>query len=414
MKAIATLVLIWIICPSTGFLPEKYLAWTLNAVDLSLASTITHKDMSRAAILDVAADFLRDNPNPESKGSSSRISALSSLSEKSLITAYYGEKQRSRTKTFEKVIEVINDANADVDLDKGSGKDAAAHFDSEQFQTGQNRLVLKRQTIVTEILMSNFDVARKETGRLFHTLQDFYSHSNWIENGNRSPYPVLGKSNKRPGNIVGSAMQTCTNCEAPRSEYTITNIFNAIRYVFRPYPCQDNIVSHLRRSGMLTSGYHDGQRDINGQKINKPRGKCSHGGFLDATRKTYAQGGINKDSPFEVWSPHYYLYDEAARVAQQATVDILQEIRNDVNDDRLFGMYLGLNVVQDISIAYVIDTTGSMSEELLEIQATLPSIKTTLQQHVNSFSGNMQVRYILVPFNDPGTIRLLEVIRIRV
>ena len=44
-----------------------------------------------------------------------------------------------------------------------------------------------------------------------------------------------------------------------------------------------------------------------------------------------------------------------------------------------------------------------MEEELPEIQATIPEIRASLQQYVDSFSGSIQVRYILVPFNDPGT-----------
>ncbi len=380
MKIIFVTVLVsfWAISPSTGFIPKKYFAWTFD-YELPL-DLITHTDMSRAAILEVAADVLRDNPNPESEGSTSRISALSSLNEKNLITAYYGERQPSILSTFRGVIRTINDANADVDLG-GEEKVAAAHFDSEQFQAGQNRLVEKRQNIGEKILSSDFDLARAETGRLFHTLQDFYSHSNWIENGNRVPYSVLGKIDERPGIVAGPTTQTCRDCT--RAAFTIA------------YRCENNIVTNL-----LTSGYHGKQRDSDGQEIIKPHGKCSHGGFLDTTSDADATGGINKDSPFRVWSPHLDLYNEAARVAQQATADMLQEIRSDVNNDQLFSMYLGIDIAaQSISIAYVIDTSESMDDELPEIQATIPRIRADLNRF--SANGNMNVRYILVPFNDP-------------
>ena len=33
-----------------------------------------------------------------------------------------------------------------------------------------------------------------------------------------------------------------------------------------------------------------------------------------------------------LWSQHHYLFDEAMAVAQQATIDILQVMREDVND----------------------------------------------------------------------------------
>lgn len=351
--------------------------------------------MSRSAVLNVAAEVLRDNPNLENEGSSSRISALSSLSEESLITAYYGSRQRSRTSTFREAIEEIARANANVDIGREKN-DAASHFDSEQFQAGQNRLVEIRQNIVTQIMSSNFELARTETGRLLHTLQDFYSHSNWIENDNISPYQVLGQPNERPRNIAGKTTQTCRDCDEDKTTFSIS-ILNTVWMTFRPYTCEGNI-----RTSLLTSGYHGGQRNTEGRTLAKPSGKCSHGGFWDSTSSMHANGGINKDSPFKVWSPHYYLYEKAARVAQQATVELLQGIRSDVNNDQLFSQYLGLEVAQDISIAYVIDTTGSMGEELPEIQATIPTIRRDLQDYVNSFSGSMQVRFILVPFNDPG------------
>ena len=395
---ISSVVLIWVVSPSAGFIPTKFLAWTVKGLDLSLDSALTHKDISRAAILNIAADLLRDNPNPDNPESTSRIATLSDpLSEESLITAYYGERQRSLTRAFQNAIKVIGDANAGVDLGEEK-KNAAAHFDSEEFQAGQNRLVELRQSIVTQIQMENYDLARRETGRLFHTLQDFYSHSNWIENGNRLPYHVLGSNNERPSNIADRSTQTCRDCEENGSTLSLRLFGNDVGRIFRPYICSDNIASTL-----LTSGYHSSQIDVNGREIEKPAGKCSHGGFRDATSDMSSTGGINKDSPFEVWSPHYYLHQEAARVAQQATVDMLQEIRGDVNNDSAFSVYLGLNVPQAISIAYVIDTTGSMSEELPEIRATIQTIRENLKQYMESFSGPIRVRYILVPFNDPGT-----------
>lgn len=389
---------------AAGFVPNRYLAWTLNALSFSFDSTITHRDMTRSAILEVAADVLRDNPNPASVGSSQRISALSQPDEEGLVTAYYGEIQRGVTRNFENVIEAIQDANSDVDLGAES-RLAEAHFDSETFQAGHNRLVELRQIIVSQIMMENFATARREAGRMLHTLQDFYSHSNWIENGHRSPYSVLGRPDERgPSNIASPRRQTCDDCQE-RGTVIVGQILSFLssehQSARKYYACQDNII--LQR-GILTSGYHGGQRDNSGQIIDKPRGKCSHGGFLDATSDSFAKGGINKDSPFEKWSPHYYYYDEAVLVAQQATVDILQEIRRDVDDDLLFGEFLGLTLNEAASIAYVIDTTGSMDDELPEIQATIPQIRASLQQYVDSFSGNIQVRYILVPFNDPGAV----------
>lgn len=96
--------------------------------------------------------------------------------------------------------------------------------------------------------------------------------------------------------------------------------------------------------GVLTSGYYTGSHYFNRQIIVKPRGKCSHGGFLDSTSDLSASGGINKDSPNEKWSPHYYHHSMAAQMAVEATIDILQEMRKDVNNDTLFAELLGFSV----------------------------------------------------------------------
>ena len=164
------------------------------------------------------------------------------------------------------------------------------------------------------------------------------------------------------------------------------------------YRCDNNIRREILSNRLLTSGYY---------VINKPSGKCSHGGFLDPSS---ARGGINKDSPYPDWSPHHTQHFDAARVAEQATVTMLNQIRSDVDNDELFAAFLGIFIstpmpqlqIVAASIAYVIDTSGSMTEELPEIQATIPAIRESLQQYRESLGDNAEVNYILVPYNDPG------------
>lgn len=59
-------------------------------------------------------------------------------------------------------------------------------------------------------------------------------------------------------------------------------------------------------------------------------GKCSHGGVLDSSRSLGAKGGINKDSTSPLFSPHHYLHKEAARVATDATLTVLRDLRDTV------------------------------------------------------------------------------------
>ena len=395
------LLLTWSICPSIAFVPTRFFALLLNGTRFSFNSTITHQDMSRSAILEVAAEVLMNITHGGNH---------SSLSEESLITSYYGERKRSQENALKEAIRAITNANAEVDLGREQ-EIAAAHFDSEQFVAGQNRILELVRLIVAEIMASNFKMARMETGRMFHTLQDFYSHSNWIENGNRETYQVLGRENERPTNIAPPDMESCTDCT--ENGFNIVGVNKVDTLTRTQYNCQGNIKSQLRQSNVLTSGYHANRRDNRGEEIIKPRGKCSHGGLRDPTSDMPATGGINKDSPFNAWSPHYYLHDEAASVAQEATADMLRVIRRAVNDDLLFSMYLGLAVPQTISIAYVIDTTPSITFRLgrdrvlpPEILGTLTSFRANLEEYERIYTGRIHIRYILVPFKEPGTIIL--------
>ena len=249
-------------------------------------------------------------------------------------------------------------------MDTGPESDyAAAHFDSEQFQSGQNRLTELRALVGDNIVNRNYVRARSETGRLLHTLQDFYSHSNWIEMGNMEPYSVLGQPGQRPSNIASPQTQTCTDC-TENGRITLPLIYKLIfgQQAKFYYHCENNIRSEILSNRLLTTGYYSNQVDTENRVMNKPSGKCSHGGYLDPSSDDPARGGINKESPFPEMSPHHLQHFDAAQVAEQATVTMLNQIRSDVDNDELFAAFLGIVIcapmpqlqVVAASIAYVI------------------------------------------------------------
>ena len=334
--AFATLLLAigWSISPTDGFIPNGFLQICAKGVSCfrnqmeTDEEMITHEDMTKKAILEVAAQVLQTNTNPRDGQSSQRLLALSNLDEASLITAYYGLSDERKQQMFKNAVEQMLKATAKVDYPwSGEDKLAAAHFDAEQFESGQNRLIALRQSVVTSIQARSYDAARRDMGRMLHTLQDFYSHSNWVENGNQAPNPVLGQPGKIIENVADREQQTCTDCEG--------------RFF---HDCYDNIVESLKDNGILTSGYVGGTKDENGERIKKFNGKCSHGGLqlTDSEQNLPARGGINKDSPYQMLSPHYYLHYKAVALALQATIDMLRDLRRDVNNDQLFGEYLGV------------------------------------------------------------------------
>lgn len=164
--------------------------------------------------------------------------------------------------------------------------------------------------------------------------------------------------------------------------------------------CLDNILSSVINMKYLTSGYFKGkssQLDEYSNQVLKPDGrqKCSHGGFLDNSRSISPIDGINKDTYLKFDSPHYYYHSKAAQLALRSSFDFLQRIREAVNDDSIFGRFLGR--YQGSSLTFVIDTTGSMGSY---IEGAKDSSMTLIDKWIAD--GHAASDFILVPFNDPN------------
>ncbi|TKB75113.1 MAG: hypothetical protein E8D45_08020, partial [Nitrospira sp.] len=63
------------------------------------------------------------------------------------------------------------------------GATEAAHFDAEKIQEGSNLVFNARTTIRRYLLEGNFAGARRVLGNALHSIQDFYTHTNWVELG---------------------------------------------------------------------------------------------------------------------------------------------------------------------------------------------------------------------------------------
>ena len=252
-------------------------------------------------------------------------------------------------------------------------------------------------------------------GRLLHTLQDFYSHSNWIEiadargDTNPSPNLALGERGMSVGNTADPTRSACSNCDRDGT-VLVAKLFGLLPFIGSDtlYDCRDNIDGTFIEDGILTTGYADGGRDSQNRRIRKPTGKCSHGGIIDGTQDSPATGGINKDSTHAEIASHYYFHNRAATTAQEHSRLMFSLIREDVNDDELFGEFLGLelDVSRIVSIALVVDTT--INQEVNdEIVALVSEITVNVQQYMNTFENDLQVRYILVPVSNSGMIHIM-------
>src|SRR2546428_6449814 len=86
---------------------------------------------------------------------------------------------------------------------------AEHHFDAESFSAGQLLILSDSQNIISALNNNNAGGARTALGQALHTIQDFYSHSDWVELGNTTPNPNLGRTGKTITNVSPLTETTC-------------------------------------------------------------------------------------------------------------------------------------------------------------------------------------------------------------
>ncbi|KAG7224593.1 hypothetical protein INR49_011346 [Caranx melampygus] len=245
----------------------------------------------------------------------------------------------------------------------------------KKFVDGRKIITEGLQAVKASNKQENYEAAREKLGEILHPLQDFYSHSNWVEMGNNLPNPNLIRLDTSIGNIADISRATCRSCDGD--------------------DCRNNILEDIIEQRVLTSGYFG----VIPLVSTKPKGKCSHGGAIDQTSKIEPKGGINKDT-FD--ASHGHLHTEAANVAIAATSQLLEDVRGAAGDKPFLQM-MGIFKGSSEALCFVIDTTNSMSDDIAAVKNVTSSI-------INSKVGtdDEPSLYILVPFNDPDVGPLIK------
>ncbi|TWW75015.1 von Willebrand factor A domain-containing protein 7 [Takifugu flavidus] len=270
------------------------------------------------------------------------------------------------TKSFRKAITLIMLNNVKIDL--RFAFNGSYHFDEEMFAQGRKIITDGIMAVKASNKEGNYEAAREKLGAIFHPLQDFYSHSNWVELGKKSPNANLLRTDTSIGNIAAKSRATCRNCDGD--------------------DCSRNILEDILKENVLTSGYFGVVPLVS----TKPKGKCSHGGAVDQTSLIEPKGGINKDT---LESNHGFLHNDAANLAIAATSELLEDIRMAAGD-RPFLEMLGISKRSSRALGFLIDTTKSMSDD---IEAVRNATNAIVDSEVGT--ENEPSVYILVPFNDP-------------
>ncbi|XP_050733109.1 von Willebrand factor A domain-containing protein 7-like isoform X1 [Eriocheir sinensis] len=289
---------------------------------------------------------------------------------------YYGPAYSP--KPFLDAVSKLVDAVAEADTGV-LGADPRYHFGNERFSQSQMLLAGRWRRLVAAGQAGDYEAARTLLGLSLAAIQDFYSHTNWVELGNKDFNRDVGITGKGFRNVADPRESTCDDCpEAAGGAGS----------------CRDNILEVITAQDKLTSGYTDDVW-VDGARVGKPKGvdKCSHGGPKDRSRGDGARGGINKDLPTACFSPHSNLHQEAAEQAVEATEYYLTLLRLSLGSP-VFARLLGLYPTP--ALVVVLDTTESMAQEL---QALTRTFARLAEQH-NSVDYPPS-EYLLVPFNDP-------------
>lgn len=327
------------------------------------ANTTTHRVITQRAMLRKTAEVCRDIATAAGRNFSLNIT--DSLSTAQVLTACSSSSSASIISyvIFQTSIATVYFSNAAVDVVYLLSE--RHHFDDETFQIGRDLITAGVSSVKESVKLENFLAGRVTLGLVCHTLQDFYSHSNWVELGNKAPYSVLIQPDRPLEKLAGPDTPTCRNCTDEK--------------------CDNNILPDVVQQQLLTSGYFSFLSSA------KPQGKCSHGGAFDRTSRNDPVGGINKD---DTGSSHGFLHQDAVSLSVNATVELLEDIRLSVGDENFLRL---MGVTSSSVLCFVIDTTGSMADDIAEAKRVSFEI-------IDSKRGTQQEpsAYILAPFNDPG------------
>ncbi|MBZ5556408.1 MAG: hypothetical protein LAO77_03930 [Acidobacteriia bacterium] len=253
-----------------------------------------------------------------------------------------------------RAIRQIRDATAGVDeifSSRGEFSVPQAHCDDELLPDCSRRIIDIKNAVINLIkdeATRNGEEARAQLGRALHTLQDFYAHSNWVNN----PGPNNGTFNGALGVSVLTRL-------SPTEPTCIDDFFDGT----------------LTGRGLtdITTGYFGG--------VEPPANKCAHGVLPGA--------GIHKDEPGRPF------FVPARARAVDGTRDFVNQILNAPgvagNDD-------AIRALMDIrgTLGFVIDDTGSMGSSIDGVKTAVGQIVTSVQD-----PKKRPDNYLLETFNDP-------------
>ena len=148
----------------------------------------THKDITESAIRAMAKLFMDEHPDD-----------------------YPDQDRTMASGDFKQAISHFRTGAAKPDVAAHLAKVPEVHFDDEEIVASNQRLIGERLRVITALNHGNMAGARDLSGQLLHTLQDFYSHTNWVENDG-GVHSALGDPGRTEelGTVATAEEDTCS------------------------------------------------------------------------------------------------------------------------------------------------------------------------------------------------------------
>lgn len=364
MNVIKTLLLFFYFKISWQFMPLRIENKILSALNIDnrldrVSLSLTHEEIIKKGLTKSVIKYLNDQILFHKKRNKFNLSPDSDLSIDEIFSKFYGRSfcliglNSLLQEDFERNVAL-------VDFDLRTKNLASAHFDSETLVESNQRVMFLKKRISALLNRKAYQTARELTGQVLHTIHDFYSHSNWVEMGNvNNINTLIGtkefviKQKLITPQDTNACSSNCKQVEVACDEFysffsaVFANNFKTplLNCPFTYYKCDKNVILVNK----LLTGYVDDSTLADGSLVVKPEKsmKCSHGGALDSSSFQSAEGGINKDSGFYMFSPHANLHLIAANLAINHTEYFFDQIREEIGDKE-FSKFLRLDPYSEL------------------------------------------------------------------
>ena len=170
-----------------------------------------HEEILRQGVFRSVVKYFYDQPNGSLLVNMSKIDQ-EYLDITNLYSDFYNSSFCSLSLPIEKLVAYEFQPNVgNVDFESLTKDMPYAHFDAETFTQSNQRVIYYLANISQALAIKDYFTARSLSGRILHTIQDFYSHSNWVEMGMTTINTKIGYDNFSTLAIIDKNGTACNN-----------------------------------------------------------------------------------------------------------------------------------------------------------------------------------------------------------